>query len=64
MTVRASFDDGETWPVQRLIDEGSAAYSSLVRQDDGRIGLLYERNDYQEIVYTTFTLAWLLEAQE
>lgn len=61
MTVRASFDDGQTWPVSRLIYEGSAAYSSLVRLSDGRIGLLYERDDYGQIVYSVVTLGWLLE---
>ena len=61
MTVRASFDDGATWPVEKLIEEGSAAYSSLVRLSDGRVGLLYERADYREIVFSAFTLDWLLE---
>jgi sialidase-1 len=61
MTVRASFDDGRTWPVAHLLYEGSSAYSSLVRLHDGRIGLLYERDDYGQIVFTTFPLAWLLE---
>jgi sialidase-1 len=28
--VWASFDGGKTWPVKRLVDEGSFAYSSLV----------------------------------
>ena len=61
MTVRASFDDGATWPVEKLIEEGSAAYSSLLRLPDGRVGLLYERADYREIVFVAFPLDWLLE---
>ena len=51
MTIRASFDDGVTWPAKYLVYEGSAAYSSLVTLPDQRIGLLYERNDYSEIVF-------------
>lgn len=59
MTVRASFDDGATWPVQRLVREDFAAYSSLVRQADGMVGLLYETDRYKHIRYARFNLAWL-----
>jgi sialidase-1 len=56
MTVRVSFDEGRTWPQSVLIDEGSAAYSCLAPLADGRIGLLYERDDYGRIVFTTLSL--------
>ena len=52
MTVRFSDDGGATWPTSRLIFAGSAAYSSPAELPDGRIGLLYERNDYAEIAFT------------
>ena len=61
MTVRASFDDGTTWPVHRVIEQGSASYSSLARLPNNRIGLLYEGTNYGEIVFSTFSLNWLLE---
>ena len=51
MTIRASFDDGATWPDSLEIETGSSAYSSLVALPANRIGLLYERNDYKEIVF-------------
>ena len=60
LTVRASLDDGRTWTRGRLLEEGSSAYSSLTRLPDGRIGLLYERAHYEEIVFTAFALEWLL----
>lgn len=53
MTVRASFDGGRTWPAQRVIDAGSAAYSSLAVLPDARLGLLYERDDYRAIAFVT-----------
>jgi len=44
MTVRASLDDGQTWPANRqiLLDENGGAYSSLVMVDDQTLGILYE----------------------
>lgn len=59
LTVRASFDDGRTWPVSRLITAQPAAYSCLAALPDGRIGLLYEtgaKNPYAELRFTTFAL--------
>ena len=59
LTVRASFDEGTTWPVDRLVEEGSSAYSCLAQLRDGTIGLLYERDDYRRITLTSFALDWL-----
>jgi len=61
VTVRASFDDGKTWPHARLICEGSSAYSSLAALPSGEIGLLYERDDYKHLTLARFTPAWLME---
>ncbi|MEL6846644.1 MAG: sialidase family protein, partial [Bacteroidota bacterium] len=41
-TIRLSYDEGETWPTQKLIYEGSFAYSCLVSMDAEHIGLLFE----------------------
>lgn len=59
MTVRISYDEGLTWPISRVIYEGASAYSCLARLPGDRIGLLYERDDYQRIVFASFTLEWL-----
>ena len=60
LTVRASFDDGATWPVQRVVQAGDSAYSSLTRQADGKIGVLYEAGRFgRTINYARFDLAWL-----
>jgi sialidase-1 len=44
MTIRASFDEGMTWPEENwiLLDEGRSAYSSITSVDDQTIGILYE----------------------
>ena len=62
MTVRASFDEGRSWTVSRLINAQPSAYSCLVALPDGSIGLLYEsgpKNPYQAILFSSFTLDWL-----
>lgn len=62
MTVKLSFDEGQTWPVARLIHEGPSAYSSLAILPDKSIGLLYERGaarPYEKITFARFPFAWL-----
>jgi sialidase-1 len=62
MTVRMSYNAGDTWPVARLVHEGPSAYSSLAVLKDGTIGLLYERgrtSAYEEITFARFPLLWL-----
>ncbi len=59
MTVRLSRDDGASWPVAKVIDRGPSAYSDLVIQSDGEIGLLYERGNDGGIWYASFGLDWL-----
>jgi hypothetical protein len=54
MTVRASFDDGQTWPASRVLHEGPSAYSSLAILPNGDIGCLYEagrKHPYESIVF-------------
>ena len=59
MTVRLSYDEGHTWPISRLIDGGSSAYSCLTVLPDGRVGLLYESSGYKRITFAAFELNWL-----
>ena len=45
MTLKFSFDDGNTWPEEyhRLLDEGiGRGYSCMTKIDDQHIGILYE----------------------
>jgi sialidase-1 len=64
MTVRLSYDEGKTWPVAKVIHEGSAAYSDLVVLPDKSIGCLYERDNYGKISFARFTLEWLTEGKD
>lgn len=57
LTLRVSFDDGKTWkdtiPIDRSTNnaESHTAYSDLVVVDRQTIGILYERDNYKEIVF-------------
>ncbi|WP_438481336.1 sialidase family protein [Oleiharenicola lentus] len=42
VTVKASYDDGRTWPVSRLLQNGPSAYSDLAVLPDGTILCFYE----------------------
>lgn len=64
LTVRASFDECATWPVSRQIDSGPSAYSDLVLQADGRVGVLYERGNQGGIAYVSLPLDWLMSGSE
>ncbi|MCB9450673.1 MAG: exo-alpha-sialidase [Anaerolineaceae bacterium] len=64
LTVRLSYDEGQTWPVSKTVDPGPSAYSDLVIQADGQIGILYERGNQGGIAYTHFTLAWLTDGAD
>ncbi|MGW0935763.1 exo-alpha-sialidase [Streptomyces sp. NPDC002666] len=59
LTVKMSCDNGKTWPIKKVVDAGAAAYSTLTRLPDGRLGLLYERGNYEHITYSSFDLKWL-----
>ncbi len=60
-TLHLSTDDGATWPVKRILYPGSFAYSVLTRLADGKVGCLFEADDYRRIVFATLPLDWLLE---
>lgn len=52
LTIRASRDDGATWPAALLVHAGPAAYSDLAMLPDGRIACLFEagkKNPYETI---------------
>ncbi|WP_198165682.1 glycoside hydrolase domain-containing protein [Agromyces laixinhei] len=65
LTVRMSCDSGATWPVEKVVQSGASAYSTLtpLPGDDGELGgsygLLYEREGYRHISYTSFDFDWL-----
>jgi sialidase-1 len=64
MTVRLSYDEGQTWPVSKLIHAGSSAYSCMTVLPNRSIGLLYERDGYRKITFARFDLSWLTDGRD
>jgi len=65
-TIWASFDGGKTWPIKRLVREGSFAYSSLnagrpATKSEGWIYLHFE-SDGAEVA--RFNLSWVLKGEK
>lgn len=66
LTVYLSRDEGQTWPISRLVEPGPARYSDLAVTGDGTVLCLYsngQRRDLEKISVVRFNLAWLLEGQ-
>lgn len=61
MTISVSEDEGKSWPIQKTIFAGSAAYSSLTQLSNGDIGLVFEKDDYGKIVFVQVPIAWLIQ---
>lgn len=58
--VKLSYDDGETWPVNKIVWPGIFAYSVLTRIDCGTVGLLFEdRIWYHQLTLARFSIEWL-----
>lgn len=54
--IKKSIDGGQTWSSAISIEKGSSAYSTICELSDGTIGVLYERDAYQEIVFKKVSL--------
>jgi sialidase-1 len=58
LSIKISFDEGKTWGKTIVVDQSKVnknqswtAYSDLVNLNDRQIGIIYERNNYAEIVF-------------
>jgi sialidase-1 len=62
LVVRVSYDEGASFPHERPIYDGPAAYSDLTILKDRTVGVLWERGtnkNYQFISFTRFDRNWL-----
>lgn len=65
MTIRSSFDEGETWETWdegKVVHWAATSYSDMVEIDDGVVGLLYEAggfSPYETIRFARFDEAYL-----
>lgn len=64
MTVRISYDEGTTWSEGKTIYPGSSAYSCLTILKNGDIGLFFEKDEYTENPFVSFSLKWLTDGND
>lgn len=63
-TVYLSYDEGQTWPVKKVLFPGSFAYSVLTALPDGTIGCLFETDNANRLVFARLPLAWLTDGKD
>jgi sialidase-1 len=65
LTIRLSYDEGESWTAGRTIWPHPASYSDMVVLDDNTVAYVYERADkgsthyWDELHFARFNLEWL-----
>lgn len=64
LTVKLSYDEGQSWPIQQVIDTSFAGYSDLAVDKDGTVYCLYETNTVGQgwnysLVLKRFTVEWI-----
>ncbi|MCC6679457.1 MAG: exo-alpha-sialidase [Phycisphaeraceae bacterium] len=72
LTVRLSHDEGQSWPVSKVIEPGPSGYSDMAVAGDGTIYLFYERSALNELgafipgtlTLARFNLAWLTDGAD
>lgn len=60
LTINISDDNGKTWKNKYSVYKGSCGYSNMVNIDDITMGILFERDCYNKIVFKTISVDELL----
>jgi len=69
LTVKMSTNDGQTWPISRVLEAGPSGYSDLAETPDGTLlcayecGMMERMSDTRSIVVARFDLAWVARSQ-
>ena len=71
VTVKLSYDEGETWPVARSVEPGISGYSDLAVGPDGFAYCFYEcgsvdTSHYRpaQLTVSRFNLEWLTDSRD
>ena len=67
LTIRISYDEGNTWNISKLIYSGPSAYSQIGILSDHTICILFEQGhyDYRETIQLCkITLDWLTDGED
>ena len=71
VSVKLSYDEGETWPVMKALEDGRSGYSDLAVGPDGTVYCFYERGSFDKQHHNTahlcvarFNLEWLTDGED
>ena len=69
VSVKVTYDEGQTWPVNRSIEEGFSAYSDIAVTPTGAILCLYGRSSKagfagDRLTLARFNLEWLTDGKD
>jgi sialidase-1 len=75
LSIKLSYDEGQTWPVSKTLEQGYGGYSDLAVLRDGTILCLYERgreedalrkkpSSYAYLTLARFNLEWLTDGRD
>jgi sialidase-1 len=67
LSIKLSYDEGGTWPVNKSLEPGASAYSDLAVLPDGTILCFYERSSASRVRLLTlarFNLEWLTDGKD
>jgi sialidase-1 len=75
LSIKLTYDEGATWPINKSLEPGYSAYSDLAVLPDGTILCFYERGratkdktkkptSYGYLTLARFNLEWLTDGQE
>ena len=75
VSVKLSYDEGQTWPVDKVLEAGYSAYSDITVLPDGTMLCLYERGhntdaankkptSYAYLTLARFNVEWLTDGKD
>ena len=72
LSIKLSYDETKTWPVNKVLEPGSSAYSDLAVLADGTMLCFYERSDTDAatrsrkdyLTVARFNLEWLTDGKD
>lgn len=62
--IKMSYDDGETWPVEKTVGAGGFAYSVMCPLKPGYVALLFESDGGNTIKFVPISLKWLTDGAD
>lgn len=64
LSIKISYDEGESWSEGKTIYTAEAAYSTMTVLQNGDIGIVFEKDDYKENVFVRISLDWLTDGKD